>query len=330
MEGMVSVVIAAYNAEAYIAKCLNSLKNQRYTNFEVLVVVDGATDQTLRLCREFSQQDGRFITIYRDNGGLAAARNTGLEKASGAYIAFVDSDDYVSPDYLAVLIGAVRQNHCDISACGYILEDESGHERFHTGGVGKRMNSIEFLNSMLIPVNRSYGAFVWNKLYKADIIKKHHIRFPDEKRYLFEDHYFNYEYMKYAKSGCYTPICTYHYVTRRNTGIIRGITEDHKPADKWLHYADVFDLILHDPYEPFAEFREQIRMMKVWHSATAVRVLAYYNLCDAPEYRAMRKYIKENMAAYLFSPYMGWKKRTGMLLTYFAPKLAFKLWSGQA
>ena len=324
---MISVVIAAYNTEKYIAKCLESLKKQTYTEFETIVVVDGATDETLGICEEFSKQDSRFITVCRDNGGLAAARNTGLEKCTAEYVTFVDSDDYVSPNYLETLVNAIKMNDCDISACGYILEDEKGHEKYHTERKNELMDNKAFLNNMLIPINRSYGAFVWNKLYKNEIIKKYNIRFPDEKRYLFEDHYFNYEYMKYAKNGCYTSSCTYYYIARENTGIIRGITENSKAAEKWFHYTDVFDLIIDDSYKGFDEFKKQIKMMKVWHSSTAVRVLAHYGESNTPEYRNMRRYIKENMIEYLNTPYIGIKKKIGMLITYFAPELAFGLWT---
>ena len=324
---MVSVVIAAYNTEKYIAKCLESLRKQTYTDFEVIVVVDGATDKTLDICTEFSKRDSRFITVYRQNGGLAAARNTGLEKCTAEYVAFVDSDDYVSPDYLEVLASAIKMNDCDISACGYIFEDEHGNEKYRTKHKNTLMDNEMFLNNMLIPVNRSYGAFVWNKLYKNEIIRKYNIRFPEEKKYLFEDHYFNYQYMKYAKSGYCTSSCAYHYITRENTGIIRGITKNNRVANKWFHYSDVFDLIINDSYNGFNEFKKQIKMMKVWHSSTAVRVLAYYGKSDTPEYKNMRKYIKENMIAYLKTPYIGVKKKTGMLLTYFTPRLAFRLWA---
>ncbi len=324
---MVSVVIAAYNAEKYIAKCLESLQKQTYPDFEAIVVVDGATDQTLEICKAFSAGDSRFHTVYRENGGLAAARNTGLDRCSAEYVAFVDSDDYVSPDYLELLVGAMQKTGCDISACGYLLEEENGTERRRINRPSERMNPETFLNRMLIPLNRSYGAFVWNKLYQNDIIKSFHIRFPDEKRYLFEDHYFNYEYMKHARSGCYTAACAYHYIVRKNTGIIRGITEQNKAAEKWLHYADVFDLIINDPYPGFEEFKQQIKRMKVWHSSTAVRVLAHYGKSDTPEYKTMRRYIKENGLSYLKAPYIGTKKKLGMLLSYFTPRLAFRLWS---
>lgn len=324
---MISVIVAAYNTEKYIAKCLESLKKQTYPDFEVIVVVDGATDKTLDICEAFSKRDRRFMTIYRENGGLAAARNTGLERCTAEYITFVDSDDYVSPDFLEILIGAMETNDCDIAACGYMLEDENGNEKYRTECRNRCMDHEMFLNNMLIPIHRSYGAFVWNKLYKNEIIRKYHIRFPDEKRYLFEDHYFNYAYMKYAKNGCCVSSCAYHYIARENTGIVRGITENNKVLEKWFHYADVFDLIMDDSDKGFDEFKNQIKMMKVWHSSTAARVLAYYGQSDTPEYKNMRKYIKENMIVYLKAPYIGVKKKIGMLLTYFTPKLAFRLWA---
>mgnify|MGYP003490512755 FL=1 len=83
---MISVISAAYNAEKYIEKCLQSLKDQTYSDFEALVVVDGATDNTFELCRKFSETDQRFVTVYRENGGPAAARNTGLDSCRGEYV----------------------------------------------------------------------------------------------------------------------------------------------------------------------------------------------------------------------------------------------------
>ena len=115
--------------------------------------------------------------------------------------------------------------------------------------------------------------------------------------------------MKYAKRGCYIPSCAYYYISRKNIGIIRGIDENNKAAEKWFYYADVFDLIIDDSYKGFDEFKKQIKMMKVWHSSTAVRVLAHYGESDSPEYVNMRKYIKENMIEYLKARYIGAKRR---------------------
>ena len=324
---MISVIIAAYNAEEYIEKCLCSIKAQTYPHFEAVVVVDGATDNTLELCESFSRLDKRFVTVWRENGGLAAARNTGLENCKGEYVTFVDSDDYVDCNFLATLLGAISTSDCDISVCGYISEDMDGKEKYRTPLTEAVKDKTEFLNSMLVPINRSYGAFVWNKLYKTEIIKKYNIRFPDERKYLFEDNVFNYEYMKHVRKGAVSSRCPYHYVFRKNTGIIRGITENNRMSDKWLHYSDALDFIIEDTYEGFEEFRSQAEILKVWLSATAVRVLAYYGYQDSDEYRKMRRFIRKNMMKYLKTPYISMKKKAGMLLTYYTPKFAFRLWA---
>ena len=324
---MISVIIAAYNAEKYIEKCLQSLKLQTYSDFEAIVVVDGATDNTFELCRSFSETDQRFVTVYRENGGPAAARNTGLDSCSGEYVTCIDADDYVDRDFLAVLLEAMESLDCDISACGYVSEDMDMNEIFRTPLTDAIKGQTEFLNSMLVPVNRSYGTFVWNKLYKKEIIEKYNIRFPDERKYLFEDNVFNYEYMKHVRKGAVSSRCPYHYVFRKNTGIIRGITENDRMSDKWFHYSDALDFIIGDTYEGFEEFRNQIGIVKMWITATAVRVLAQYGYQHTSEYKKMRKFIRKNMLKYLKTPYIGMKKKMGMLLTYYTPKLAFRLWA---
>lgn len=323
---MISVVVAAYRVEAYVQKCLESISRQTYRDFEAIVVLDGAADNTPAICRAFAREDSRFVVVERENGGLAAARNTGLEHCRGEYIAFVDSDDAVAPDFLSTLIGAMQESGSDIAACGYVREDENGGELYHIDREKAIMSGEEFLNSMLIPINRSYGAFVWNKLYKAQIIREHQVRFP-EQRVLFEDHWFNYQYMKYAESGCYAPACPYRYILRSNTGLVINVEKNQQNIEKWLHYTDVFDAIIDDPYQGFDEFKGQIRIMKAWHCATAVRVLAYLGACDSAKYQEMRRYIRKQKTSYLKTPYIGNKKKLGLLLSCYMPRLAYRLWS---
>lgn len=324
---MISVIIAAYNAEQYIEKCLQSLRSQTYSDFEAIIVVDGATDNTFKLCKGFSDIDKRFVTIRRENGGPAAARNTGLENCKGEYVTCIDADDYVDCDFLATLLGAMDNSNCDISACGYISEDKDGNEICRTPLTDGIKDKTEFINNMLVPINRSYGTFVWNKLYKTEIIKKYNIRFPDERKYLFEDNVFNYEYMKHVRKGAVSSRCPYHYVFRKNIGIIRGITENNQMSDKWFHYSDALDFIIEDTYDGFEEFRSHIEIVKMWITATAMRVLAYYGYQDATEYKNMRKFVRKNLMKYLKTPYISIRKKIGMLLTYYTPKIAYRLWA---
>ncbi len=323
---MVSVIIPAYNVEKYIWKCLESLSRQTCRDFEAIVVVDGATDNTFALCERFAQTDSRFVVLTRENGGLAIARNTGLDRARGEYISFVDADDYVSPDFLQTLLDGLMQNDCDISACGYVLEEDNGSEIYRTNLAERLLESKDFLNHALIPINLSYGMFACNKLYKASIIKNHHVRFPN-KRVMFEDHAFNFQYLKFAEKGCVVSACPYHYVSRKNTGLIRGVDKSGFGTYKWVHYTEVFDELLNDSDSGYDEFKDQIKIMKAWHSATAVRVLAFMNETGSKEYKAMRRYLREIMFVYLKTPYIGIKKKLGLVLSYYAPRLAYRVWA---
>ena len=91
----ISIIVAVYNIEAYIAHCIESLCSQTYRNLEIILVVDGSTDSSGKICEEYAKKDDRIQVVYRENGGLSAARNTGIEKATGEYITFVEGDDWV-------------------------------------------------------------------------------------------------------------------------------------------------------------------------------------------------------------------------------------------
>lgn len=114
--GLVTVIVPVYNVQPYIAYCLDSLVHQTYRNMEILLINDGSTDDSLRICRAYSRKDSRMRVITQKNQGLAGARNTGLDNASGDFIAFIDADDFVAADYIECLLQAFRDD-TDISMC---------------------------------------------------------------------------------------------------------------------------------------------------------------------------------------------------------------------
>lgn len=116
---LISIIVPIYNTEKYLGKCLDSIINQSYTNFEVLLVNDGSTDSSGIICQEFVENDSRFRYFEKDNGGVASARNLGLERSSGAYITFIDSDDWVEQNYLEVLYTALKENDTDVAISTY-------------------------------------------------------------------------------------------------------------------------------------------------------------------------------------------------------------------
>lgn len=116
---LISIIVPIYNTEKYLGQCLDSIINQSYTNFEVLLVNDGSTDSSGIICQEYVENDSRFRYFEKDNGGVASARNLGLERSSGAYITFIDSDDWVEQNYLEVLYTALKENDTDVAISTY-------------------------------------------------------------------------------------------------------------------------------------------------------------------------------------------------------------------
>ena len=108
LKSLISIVIPVYNVEKYLEKCLQSVQNQTYNHFEVILVNDGSTDSSLSICEKFVNQDKRFSVFSKENGGMSSARNFGIKKAKGSFITFVDSDDYIVKDYLSHLVAGIK------------------------------------------------------------------------------------------------------------------------------------------------------------------------------------------------------------------------------
>ena len=121
MENLISIIVPVYNVENYLRKCVDSIINQSYKNLEIILVDDGSTDSSGKICDEYSLKDSRIKVIHKKNGGLSDARNAGMEIASGDFWGFVDSDDYIDSDMYSVLLENLLGAEADLSACGRIF-----------------------------------------------------------------------------------------------------------------------------------------------------------------------------------------------------------------
>ncbi len=209
----ISVIVSVYNIEKYIGKCLSSLQNQTYDDFEVLAVDDGSTDQSSKVIKPFLK-DSRFRYLKKKNGGLSDARNYGMKQASGKYIAFVDGDDYVEEDYLEKLHQAIQGK--SISICEFVRDYPKQ----------VRYNAIREEDVSLF----RYPA-AWNKLYEKALLDQYHIEFPVGKFY--EDLEFT---SKVIMVGSYRVLheSLYHYM--QNEGSIM-----HTYDERIFHIYDVFE-----------------------------------------------------------------------------------------
>ena len=121
---MISIIVPVYNAELYLDRCINSVLNQTYKEFELILIDDGSTDSSLSICYDYASKDSRIVVLSKKNEGAGLARNEGLKIAKGDYIGFVDSDDYISPDMYREMYRKAIENDADIVQCGYLKVDE--------------------------------------------------------------------------------------------------------------------------------------------------------------------------------------------------------------
>lgn len=213
-EAKISVVVPVYNVEDYVEKCMASLAAQTYPNMEVIVVDDASTDGGGPICEAWAARDRRFQVLHLpENQGLSAARNEGVRRAAGDYVAFVDSDDYVEPGLLETLYRALEETCADISVCG----DE---------GLGLKPGPAQVLTpaetACCLAERSPFLWTAWGKLFSAELAR----RIPfDRSALCCEDLLFFYQALKRAGRIAYVPAPLYHYVFREGSLIHHGVTE---------------------------------------------------------------------------------------------------------
>ena len=196
----VSIVVPAWQSEKTIGRCLVSLREQTFSDIEIIVIDDGSTDSTRDVVLQAADKESRIKYYYQKNKGVSAARNLGIEKASGEYLMFLDADDHARRDFVEKLVMTMSNvAGCDMAVCSY---DRKIHgwlvpvERLI--GAGKR-SCREYLRETLIDPGHHYFGVVWNKIFRMEIIRKHNIRFREDVT-LGEDFVFSLEYLTYADS----------------------------------------------------------------------------------------------------------------------------------
>ncbi len=216
---MVSIIVPVYKVENYLNRCVDSILEQTYENLEIILVDDGSPDNCGKICDEYSKKDKRIKVIHKENGGLASARNAGIKVATGNFISFVDSDDWVDKNFIKNLHNALTTEDSDMSACLFCRIK---------GSVGERKDfdeKIKIINENLyyhILTENSYAGYATNKLFKSEIIKNNNLLF-DEKIFNGEDFPFSLEYTKYVNKVSFIKQDLYYYFFRE-TSIMQTIS----------------------------------------------------------------------------------------------------------
>ena len=210
---LISVIVPVYNAEKYLFRCVDSILNQTYTNLEIILVDDGSPDNCSKMCDDFSERDVRVKVIHKSNAGQGLARNDGLDIATGAYVTFVDSDDWISPEHVENLYNALKNNGADASLGNHtrVSADEVMTPRLLPlrEGVYEGERIVCELILPLIGAD-TYGtrdvlinSSVSMNMYRMECIKQNNIRFISERYAVAEDFYFNLDFFHYASKVVY-------------------------------------------------------------------------------------------------------------------------------
>lgn len=205
----ISIIVPVYNVEQYLKKCINSILNQSYKNIELILVNDGSTDNSGKICDEYAEKDNRIKIIHKKNGGLSDARNVGIENSTGTYLSFIDSDDYVEIDMIECLYKACIKNDCDIAWCNMIRENNDGKQSVEVISNQECLFSKEdaYKNILL------YNPSVCTKLFKTSLFDN--IQFPTGK--LYEDIITMNLLINNSKSIVHIGSAKYHYIQRNDS-----------------------------------------------------------------------------------------------------------------
>ena len=210
---LISIVVPIYNMEKYLDKCINSIINQTYKNIEIILVDDGSTDKSSKIINKYKKLDKRIKAYYKKNGGLSDARNYGIDKATGEYIGFIDSDDYIEKNMYETLYNNIIKYNADISVVGFnvVYESTDIKNRVEYQEV---TDKLEIYNrkeafDLLFDANK-FGNFAWNKLYKKELFKN--IKYPLCKK--MEDLGTTYKLVEISNKIVYEPLKLYNYFQR--------------------------------------------------------------------------------------------------------------------
>lgn len=210
---LISIIVPVYNVEKYLDRCIKSILQQTFKDFELILVDDGSTDGSEAICNQYRDIDNRIKVIHKENGGLSSARNAGLDIARGMYIGFVDSDDYINNKMYEILLDELIKNDSDLSICKLVrVRDDYKVDNKKVKIVEKNYNNLEALEE-LYRSNSVDFIVAWNKLYKSEILRD--IRYPIGKKY--EDEFVIHKILNKCKRVTYINQEMYYYYQRENS-----------------------------------------------------------------------------------------------------------------
>lgn len=288
-----SVVVPVYNVKDYLSRCMDSILNQDFTSYEVLIVDDGSTDGSSSLCDYYSSND-KVHVIHKKNGGLASARNEGMDYISGKYVLFIDSDDWIEHSTLTVLYQAIQKNQnqkeIDLIKYNYFRHDKIVKlcKSCAKPGYYEKSNMDELLSLALCDTGK-YSLSACMHAYRVDLIEKNKIRFVSEREVGSEDYLFNIQFMFCARNAIVVDEALYHYDCR--DGSITQRYRANLPKKYTLLFNELLKFI--DKIGLYDLYSGRVTYFYVWSLLYGTCLMNEYQVTDDHSLLEGRKNVKE-------------------------------------
>lgn len=270
MNSKISIIVPVYKVEAYIHKCVDSILNQTFKDFEIILINDGSPDNCGHICDEYAKKDDRVKVIHKENGGLSDARNAGLNIARGDYVGFVDSDDWIEPDMYELLYNMCEENQCDIANCTSTIhfKHKVVKNGTHSLEIHNRKQAMEFMLK-----GELYDEVVWTKLFKRSLLED--IRFSVG--IIYEDTAFTYKVIHKSERVCCIGAPKYHYIKRDDSTMDRAIKNIR--IDGVLIYDEMYKFM--DKH--YSELRNIVALKLANSAMTVMNLMSFHS--DFPKYK---------------------------------------------
>lgn len=315
MDELVSVIIPAYNAEDFISRALDSLIAQTYENWQAIVVDDGSVDGTAEICKSYRRKDERFVCISKENGGVSAARNTGIENAEGKYICFLDADDFFEPHYIEVLCKAISSDGVMISGCDFARNTKDlccKNNELKSYTIEQAFYQM-CRNKIIYP-------FLWNKMFCASVIKENLLKFDADLIY-GEDTLFVLKYYAciYDSRLLYSENCLYHYTFNRNSAILKREKTGFEPS--WTDQIKALERAVEYAKEKGLDSFADAVKIRITYVCPMVLDLFVIAKCRNEEYKLLLSRLRSGLDIFLKSDLFDSRTKRQIRVCAFSPKL---------
>lgn len=305
----ISIIVPVYKVEKYLDRCVKSILDQTFTDFELILVDDGSPDNCPAMCDEWAKKDARIKVIHKENGGAGHTRNVGLENATGKYIGFVDADDWITKDMYQYLYTLIIENNVDVSMCDFTRNPKELEEG--TSGENIRIFDDKEMQDFFYRINGepSYYA-IWNRLYKREILSE--IHFLEGK--ITEDVMFIYEVTKNAKSMVFSNKKKYLYFENAF-----GVTKS-KLNPKDLALLEIWDeIVSREKESEYSYWAEMNRKRATFTLYVKALLSGYEDNIKKSIVNEWRQELKGNYSDLMGTKFFDWKRK--ILLFYICKML---------